>query len=490
MIAIEYVLLVACILLLVSIVTSKVASKLGIPVLLLFLVVGMLAGSDGPGGIVFDDSWAAQLLSVMALALILFSGGQSTRWSEVRPTFSRAILLATVGVLLTGGLLGWFVSRLLGWPLLRGMLVGAIVSSTDAAAVFAVLRSKGVSLRGELRPLLELESSSNDPMAVLLTVGVIALLQDPTASPVNLVVLFVRQMALGAVLGYVIGRGAVWLFNRVDLDYDGLYSVLSLALALLTYAATASVGGSGFLAAYICGLVLGNHEFIHKRSLVRFHDGLGWLMQVAMFVTLGLLVYPSQLVHVAGAGLLISLFLMVIARPISVLGLLLPFKMPFREKVLIAWVGLRGAAPVILATFPLLAGVPDASLIFHLIFFVVLTSALLQGTTIPLVAKWLGVDAPLPSRDTLTLGLEAVAGADSELIEVLVPKESPAINRRIVDLSLPERALVVLIHRQGGAIIPRGDTTLLGGDRVLVLSNNETLGETCRILGCEHPEAT
>jgi len=392
---IEYLLLGASVLLFLSVIASKASGHTGVPALLLFLAIGMLAGSDGPGGIHFDDPWLAQSLGVVALTFILFAGGLDTDWRATRGMLWNGLALSTVGVGITAALIGWFATALLEVSWVEGLLIGSIVSSTDAAAVFAVLRSKHVSLRGPLKPLLELESGSNDPMAVFLTLGLIGLLTGKTGSAGDLVPMFVRQMALGAALGYGIGKLMVLLVNRLRLEHEGLYPVLTLSLVLFTYGASTWLGGNGFLAAYLAGLRMGHSDFTHKRSLMRFHDSVAWLMQIVMFLTLGLQVFPSQLVPIVGVGLLLSLFLMVCARPISVMVTLSFARFSLREKLMVSWVGLRGAVPIILATFPLLAGVPRANLMFNLVFFIVLTSVLLQGTSIPLVARWLKVDAPL-----------------------------------------------------------------------------------------------
>ncbi len=279
---IEYILLGVAVLLLLSVIASQATGRLGVPALLLFLVIGMLAGSDGPGGIYFDDPWLAQSLGVAALAFILFSGGLDTRWEDVRPVLWKGVALSTLGVFITAILVGWFATTALDFSWLEGLLLGAVVSSTDAAAVFSVLRSRNVSLKGQLKPLLELESGSNDPMAVYLTIGFIQLLSQPAASMMDLIPLFLQQMTLGAAFGYGIGKAMVWIVNRVRLEYEGLYPVLTVSLVLLDYGATSALGGNGFLAVYLAGLVMGPSDFIHKRSLMRFHDGLAWLMQIAM----------------------------------------------------------------------------------------------------------------------------------------------------------------------------------------------------------------
>ena len=336
--------------------------------------------------------WLAQSVGVVALAFILFSGGLDTPWQDVRPVLKQGLALSTLGVTLTAVCVGWFAATFLGFTLPEGVLLGAIIASTDAAAVFSVLNSKSVRLTGRLKELLELESGSNDPMAVFLTVGMLQLIANPGQSPLTLIPMFILQMGLGALIGYGVGRGAVWLINRLRLEYDGLYPVLSFALVLVTYGATALVGGNGFLAVYLAGLVMAQQEFVHKRSLVQFHDGLAWLMQIIMFVTLGLQVFPSRLPDVALGG--------------AVRGDLLDLGGPAAERVSGAGAHQAGPARKGVCIVGRAArrsphragdlsrcwrGWPKADTIFHLVFFIVLTSVLLQGTLIIPAAKWLKV---------------------------------------------------------------------------------------------------
>lgn len=473
--AIEYILLVGPVLILISIAIAKLSDNLGVPTMLLFLGIGMLAGSEGPGGISFDDPALAQSIGIIALVFILFAGGIDTNWAQVRPTLWHAFSLATLGVLLTTLAVGAFVSILLGFPLLNGLLLGAIVASTDAAAVFSVLRSRNISLRGQLKPLLELESGSNDPTAIFLTIGLIQLISNASSSPGSLVLLFVIQMGLGAAFGFGLGKAMVFSLNRLKLAYEGIYPVFSLAFAALVYGATASVGGSGFLAVYVAGLVASNSEFVHKKSLLRFFDGLAWLSQITMFLTLGLLVFPSHILSILGMGLLVSGFLMLIARPVSVFISLSLSKFQWREKAFISWVGLRGAVPIVLATFPLLAGLPDARLMFNLVFFIVLTSALLQGWSIPVAARIFKVDAPPELKRRYPLEFSPVEGVDTELVDLIVPYNSPAAGKSIVELGMPPDSLIVLISRNDTFLVPSGGSVLQEGDTVLVLVNKNNL---------------
>ena len=474
---IESLLLIGSILVLVSVAVSRVSENLGVPALLLFLGIGMLAGSEGPGGIYFDDPGLAQSVGIIALTIILFSGGLDTRWRDVKPVIWQAASLATLGVFTTALAVGVFASYALGGSLLSGMLLGAIVSSTDAAAVFATLRSKNVSLRGQLKPLLELESGSNDPMAVFLTIGILQLLMNDRTEVISVVGLFVLQMGLGAAFGLGFGKVMVLALNRMRHAYEGLYPVTALAFAALTYALTATLGGSGFLAVYIAGMIAAESEFVHKKSLLRFFDGLAWLSQITMFVTLGLLVFPSRIVPVLGVGLLVSLFLMFFARPVSVFISLFLAKLHWKEKMFVSWVGLRGSVPVVLATFPFIAGYPGADVVFNIVFFIVLTSALLQGWSIPGVARFLGVDAPLERTRRYPIEFAPVKGVDTQLVDLIVPYDSLAVGSSIVELKLPRDSLIVLISRADDFLVPSGGTILQAGDTLLVLVNKGNLAD-------------
>jgi len=362
------------------------------------------------------------------------------------------------------------------------LLLGAIVSSTDAAAVFAILRSRSVSLKGELRPLLELESGSNDPMAVFLAIGCLQLLTEPGTGAAGILLLFVAQMGVGLAVGWAVGWASVWAINRIRLGYEGLYPVGLIATVLLAYGSAALLRGSGFLAVYAAGLVMSRSPFLHKKSLMRFADGLAWLMQIAMFLVLGLLVFPSRLAPVAGRALLIGAVLILVARPLAVTLLLAPTRFGLRETTLVSWVGLRGAVPIVLATFPLVEGIPQAPLIFDVVFFIVLMSVLIQGTTVPLAARWLRLDAPTRREKPSPLQVLEAAQGTVDLHEIAIPAASPAAGLRVLDLGLPDEVLVVLVSREGGFVMPQGATVLLAGDRVLVLADAVALRRAEKIL--------
>lgn len=481
----ENILLLGSILLFVSILASKTSYKVGVPALIFFLIVGMLAGSEGPGGIYFDNPLIAKFLGVVALTFILFSGGLDTKWQTIRPVLKRGIALSTLGVLITTALVGLFASYLLKVSILQGLLLGAIVSSTDAAAVFSVLRSRKVGLKGNLRPLLELESGSNDPMAFFLTISFIQLIAHPETSAWLMIPRFLQGMVLGTLCGYAFGRIMTFVLNKINLDIDGLYPVLTLSLVFFTFSFTDFVGGNGFLAIYISAVVLGNSSFIHKKSLIRFYDGQAWLMQIIMFLTLGLLVFPSQMIPTMGQGVLLSLFLIFAARPIATfLSLAFSSDLNIRKKLFISWVGLRGAAPIVFATYPLLAGIPYANTIFNLVFFISVSSVLIQGTTLPYAARLLHLTVPEKVKRKFPIDLELSDDHGTELFEVNVPSDSPAVGKPIVQLGLPGSALIVLIHRDGRYLTPKGETPVQDNDHLLIVVDKPgAIDEVNRVLG-------
>lgn len=480
----ENIILIGSLLLIASIVANKTSNKLGIPTLIFFLGIGMVAGSEGLGNIYFDDPKLAQLLGVVALNFILFSGGMDTRIESVRPIAWQGIALSTIGVLMTAATIGVFVYLLTDLSLMEGFLLGSIVSSTDAAAVFSILRTRSIGLKGRLRPLLELESGSNDPMAYVLMITFIFVIQNGDAKIPIVILSFLSQMLIGGLLGFVLGKLMTFAINKAQLDTEGLYPVLIMAMIFFTFAFTEVLGGTGFLAVYISGLVLGNSNFLHKKSAVKFYDGQAWLMQIVMFLTLGLLVFPSRLVPIAGTGILSAMVLMFVARPIGVFLSLSFFRMNVREKLFVSWVGLRGAVPIVFATYPLIAGIPNADLIFHLVFFISVMSVLLQGTTLPIVAKWLNVSVPKKARKITPLDMELYDTVQSELVEIILTGNSPAVGKAIVKLKLPKPALIVLLVREGKYFQPNGSTVLEEGDKLLVLANNkEVLNEMYGILG-------
>lgn len=470
---IENILLVGSLLLFISIVAGKTSYKFGVPTLLLFLAIGMIAGSDGIGGIRFDDPKIAQFIGIISLNFILFSGGLDTNWSTVKPIVKEGLVLSTLGVLLTALSLGTFVWLVTDLTIYECMLLGSIVSSTDAAAVFSILRSKSLALKTNLRPTLELESGSNDPMAYVLTIAFLSLVVHQDQSILTIIPFFFQQMIIGGIAGFAFGKISKIIINRIKLDFEGLYPVLVIALMFITFSATDFVGGNGFLAIYICAVFLGNQDLIHKKTIYKVYDGLAWLMQIVLFLTLGLLVFPTEIVPYFGIGMLVSGFLILVARPISVFISLMFFKMKLRRRVYISWVGLRGAVPIVFATYPLLAGIDKASMIFNIVFFISVTSVLIQGTTLSLFAKWLKValpeqEKPLSELDKLIIDLPKSNMQEFEIKEEFFPE-----SRRIVDLNFPKSAFIVMIKRKEEFIRPGGSTEIQAKDILMVLADSK-----------------
>jgi potassium/hydrogen antiporter len=365
----ENILLIGSLLMFISVLAGKTSTRFGVPLLVFFLAIGMLAGSEGIGGIYFDNPKSAQFLGIIALNFILFSGGFDTDLKTIKPVMWKGITLSTLGVALTAGSLGVFVWAVTDFTIYEGLLLGAIVSSTDSAAVFSVLRSKGVALKGKIRPILELESGSNDPMAYVLTIALTGIVtHQGDTSLMGVALLLFKQLTIGAAMGYAIGWGSRWLINNIKLDYEGLYVVLVIAIMFFSFSSTDFLGGNGFLAVYICAVYLGNQNLIHKKKYIKSFDSFAWMMQIALFVTLGLLVFPSEIVPVLVIGILVSAFLILVARPLGVFLSLVFFKVKRRHMMFISWVGLRGAVPIVFATYPLLAGAEKAHMIFNIVF--------------------------------------------------------------------------------------------------------------------------
>lgn len=468
------------VLLLVAVLASALSYRIGMPLLLVFLAVGMLAGEDGPGGIAFDHSGFAYLAGSVALAVILLDGGLNTRAESFRASLRPAATLATLGVVITCVVTGFFAAWVLDFSYLQGMLVGAVVGSTDAAAVFALLRAKGLTLKERLAATLEIESGSNDPMAALLTLAFIALISAGRSTPGwETLALLVQQMGLGLIAGLGGGALLVWLTNRLRLE-RGMYPMMVLAGGLLLYSLTTVLGGSGFLAIYLCGVVVGNRNPREASNILQVHDGLAWLAQIGMFLMLGLLASPHELLANAAAGLAIALVLMLVARPVAVGLCLLPFRFSGREQIFIAWVGLRGAVPIVLALFPLLAGIPEASLILDVAFFVVLISLTVQGWTIPLFARLLQLEVPPAPEPNERHDLEASAESGHAFLGFKLPPNSTLIGQPANALWLPGAARPVAIARGNETLTPEIAGRLLPGDTLYLLAPSadcDTLSE-------------
>lgn len=474
------ILLIGAILLFFSIIAGKAGFRFGVPVLLLFLGVGMLFGSDGLG-IQFNNPAGAQFIGMIALSIILFSGGMDTKYAEIKPILGQGVILATLGVAATTAITGLFIFWISGFSeftsltLIEALLMAAVMSSTDSASVFSILRSKKQGLKEKLRPMLELESGSNDPMAYMLTILLIQIIQTP-AGETNIwysIMMFFVQMSVGAVAGFLLGKVAIWVMNRLNMDNQSLYPILLLAFVFFIFSITELVKGNGYLAVYMAGLVVGNHKMQHQKSVMTFFDGFTWLFQIVMFLTLGLLVNPSDLIPVAGLGLLVGVFMIIFARPISVFLCLLPFrKMSGKAKLYVSWVGLRGAVPIIFATYPLIAQIPQASLIFNVVFFITILSLLIQGTTVSYMAKLLGLTEK-EKENKNNFGLELSEDIKSAMSEIMVEPSLLEHGNRLMDLTLPDNTLVVMVKREDSFFIPKGKTKLKPGDKLLVITDND-----------------
>ncbi len=467
----ETFLLFFSILLIACIVSSKVSDRFGIPSLVVFLAVGMLAGSDGLLGLSFDNRQIAQDVGTIALIFILYAGGLDTNLKSIRPVMINGIILATLGVVLTAGAIAVLVKYLLGLDWLEALLFGSIISSTDAAAVFAILGAKEISLRNNIRPLLELESGSNDPMAIFLTLTMIQIISVATVPSVPDVALtLVKQFLLGGLMGYMFGVALPGLFNRLRLEYWGLYPVFSMAWVLLLYVLAGKIGGNGFLAVYIAGMFINKKEFAHKKNLIGFHDGIAWTMQIVIFLTLGLLVNPSQLPAVALAGVAIAFWIMFVARPMGVFLSLLFSRYSVKEKMFISWVGLRGVVPIVLATYPFGANLPRSELIFNTIFFVVFISIIIQGMTLEKAAQKCGVKEEVAAEEVEMSNLPIFYHT---LRQYTIRFGSEIIGKNLAEIELPSGFLVLLIKRKGEYVKPTGSSVFEEGDLLLIQCEDE-----------------
>lgn len=475
----ENILLIGAILIFCSILISKTGYRFGIPTLLLFLLVGMLFGSDGLG-LQFNSAADAQFIGMMALSIILFTGGMDTKLQDIRPVLAQGVLLSTVGVLMTTLLTGGFIYFLskdtptdIAMPLLSCLLLAATMSSTDSASVFNLLRSQKMNLKENLRPMLELESGSNDPMAYMLTIALIQLIAS--GSELNVAIVsrdLLVQFFFGSVIGFAFGKFAVWLINKINLSNGSLYPILLLSLVFITFTVTDLLRGNGYLAVYITGVVVGNARLTYRKEINTFMNGLTWLFQIVMFLSLGLLVNPHEMLEVAPVALLIGVFMIVVARPVSVFACLLPFRrMTNRARWFVSWVGLRGAVPIIFATYPVVAEVPGSNQIFNTVFFITLLSLIFQGMTIASGARLLHLDLP-QEKEGNEFGVELPDDIDSQLMDQTLTEEMLVKGNRLMDMDIPRGTLVMLVKRGNEFIIPNGQVELQVGDKLLYISEN------------------
>ena len=463
-----------------GIAAAMVADRVRVPGLILFLGLGMLVGSDGPGGVHFDDVELTRTLGTIGIVLILFEGGLSAGWDEIRPVLKPAISLAIVGTVLTAAIAAVAAGLLFDLGTLESLIVGAAIAATDSAAIFAVLR--GSTLRRRVARTLEGESGLNDPVAVLLVTGFISLLEDPGYGIEDMVLGFAGELVIGAAVGALVGIGARWAFVRLDYPTPGLYPVASIAAAALAFGLADISHGSGFLAVYLTGLTLGTGIVPAQRTVTAFHQGLSWVAQISLFFLLGLLVFPSQLADVALQGTALALALIFVARPIATLVATLVERYRFRERVMLSWAGLRGAVPIWLATLPVIAGVEGSGLLFNDIFFVVVISTLLQGFTFEPLAQRLGLttgEAALPEPVVETGMIQELGG---DVLAIRIAPGDAADGRMVKELGLPRQSLVSVIVRDGQAVLPRGSTVIAGGDELHVLVRRERHGEIVQLL--------
>ena len=475
----EAILLVASIIFFFSIIAGKAGFRFGLPALLLFLGVGMLFGSDGLG-IQFSNPSAAQFIGMLALSIILFSGGMDTKMSEIKPIATEGVVLATVGVLLTTLITGGFIYYVFLWStgyetltVAESMLMAAVMSSTDSASVFSILRSKGVYLKQRLRPTLELESGSNDPMAYMLTIVLIQFIQSSGMGVPQILGSFAIQFIVGAATGYFLGKLAILMLNRLNIDNQALYPILLLSFVFFTFSITDLLKGNGYLAVYIAGMMVGNNKIMHRKEIYTFMDGLTWLFQIIMFLCLGLLVNPHEMLEVAVVALLIGAFMIVVGRPLSVFLCLLPFgkRITLKSRLFVSWVGLRGAVPIIFATYPVVANVPGAHVIFNIVFFITIVSLIIQGTTVSWVARLLGLSTPLEKTGN-DFGVELPEEIDSNLHDMTITQEMLEQADTLKDMNLPKGTLVMIVKRGDEYLIPNGTLKLHAGDKLLLISEN------------------
>lgn len=493
---IEIVLLVVSVLFFLSILAGKASSRFGVPALLLFLGVGMLSGSDGLG-IQFENIQFATSIGTVALCIILFSGGLDTKTTEIRPILAQGVVLATLGVFLTAiitGVIIWLVLDITmaaaGVGLLTSLLLASTMASTDSASVFSILRSKNLQLKNNLRPMLELESGSNDPMAYVLVVTFISIIKQDFQPNYWLAGgTLILQLSIGALLGFAFGKLAVRIINRIKLGNDSLYPILLFTFCIFIFSLTYFVKGNGFLAVYVGGLVIGNSRLVHKRSSLNFFDGLAWMAQLTMFLTLGLLVNPHELVPIIIPGLIISFLMIFFTRPLTVFLCLLPFrKMPFKDKTYVSWVGLRGAVPIIFAIIPLVENVPHARLIFNIVFLCTLVSLIVQGTSLPLVARWLMLaEKPVKIKKLNSFDVDFSNDIKSVTTEIEITSDILKNGNQLMNLPFPDNTLAVLVNREEKYFVPTGTTVLHDKDKVLIITDNQdALLETYKNLGIEN----
>lgn len=466
--------IVISILMLICVFANKILTRFGVPILILFIGAGMLLGSEGIFGVYFDNPSLTHEIGNIALCFIIFYGGMELNWKITKPVLGSGLLLSTAGVLLSTALTGVAAHLITGISYRNGFLLGAILSSTDAASIFSTLKSQKLKLKGTVAPLLEFESGSNDPMAYMLTIALIGMIQKPEDSIAVYLIMLLKEIGFGALIGVTLGYGTVYLLNHVHFNIESMYFIVGLALMMFTYSLSTFIGANSFLAVFIAGIIIGNSSFVRKIRLIRFFDGQSWLAQIILFLTLGLQVFPSRLLPIAPKGIAIAAVLILVIRPLTVIPILSPFKVPIKQQLFVSFAGFRGAASIVFATYPLTAELPVAQDIFDIVFFISITSILLQGTCLKPVAKWL--DLIEGDEDTFALknfNLYADELSDMPVLGVYVPETSPAVGLTIGELGLPEDVRIVAIKRKGQYATPKGQTIITAGDRMLLTSPSE-----------------
>lgn len=478
----DSIILIGGILIFVSILVGKAGSRFGIPSLLMFLLVGIFFGSEEVGiGLHFYNAKIAQFIGMIALSIILFSGGMDTQFKDIKPVLWQGIALSTVGVFLTALFTGLFIFWISGFdftpiymPLATSLLLAATMSSTDSASVFNILRSQKIQLKYNLKSTLELESGSNDPMAYMLTIALIQYITSASLGIGGVIWSFIMQFAIGGLVGFIVGKLAVHLINKIHLSIPSFYSLLLLSLIFFTFAITDIIGGNGYLAVYIAGIIVGNKKIVYKKEITRFLDGMTTLVQLIMFLSLGLLVNPEEMIHVIPIAVLIGIFMIMVGRPASVFLTLLPFKnVNIRSKLFVSWVGLRGAVPIIFATYPVVAGIEFSDQIFNIVFVITLMSLIVQGMSITSISKFLHLDLPEDDSKKNIFGMELPEEINAILQELTLTKEQLEQANQLKDMTLPPKTLVIMVKRGNKYLVPNGTMELLAGDRLLMISEDD-----------------
>ena len=453
--------------LIICITSTKVLYKFGVPILLIFIVLGMLFGSDGLVGIYFDNFELTSQLCSIGLVFIMFYGGFGTNWKMAKPVAIPSILMSSLGVIVTAGLTGLFCNLVIKTTLLEGLLIGAVVAS-----VFAILRAQKLNLKGSLASLLEVESGSNDPIAYMMTITVLTIMKNAGELSLSKIVpMIFMQIIFGLVVGFLLAKGTVYILRYSNFEIEGFYTIFIMAVAILSYSLSELLGGNGYLSVYIAGIIIGNSKIPHKKSIFHFFDGVSWIMQIALFFMLGLLSFPSKLSYVTGIAISISIFMIFVARPVATFIILSPFKFTRNEKLFISWVGLRGAASVVFAILAVTYGVSIENDIFHIIFFIALFSVSIQGTFIPKIANLLNLVDNEEKSSVLKTFTDYTGEINTDLLEVNVTEKSKWVNKTIMDANIPEEILIVMIKRKNNILVPKGATIIKAGD-ILVLSGS------------------